>query len=352
MDPQPDKTKEIADNENEEEFLPEHTISMRKALAYCSKLIEDHTSSTINISRDGAPTFSVTVDKDAVAAAATIPIQREKALLHFWEKQRQDHCHRDDAETRNAVTIATIDVDSAPTKESSSVAASSTMDPDEFRQTFQNGNIPCLIRGLDRTPYFSSVCGKWRNSPTCKSTVNADAVTCQSTTISTVNRQWFLETLGKDTKVPVRFQVSSCSTTAADLDDDGRAQECETKEMALHEWIDLLDEAKLSVASSFLTSYSQGAYTDPNVHGDYYLKDWHLQSNLRQSTGPVSAQEDLSVLGADVSSLYQVPPYFQYDLLNAFLTKFTHSGDYMFTYVCLFCCYLTLDKYQSCLCSN
>ena len=338
MDPQYNKTTEVSDTGDEEEFLPEHTISMRKALAYCRKLIEDHNSRNINSSMDGAPWFLVAVDKDAFVAATTIPIQREKALLHFWGKQRQDHCFKTDAETRNAVAIATIDVASGAIKASPPVSASSTMGPDEFRRTFQNGNIPCLIRGLDKTPYFSSVCAKWRTPPTRKSTENADAATRHAATINTVNRQWFLETVGKDTKVPVRYQVSSCSTTGADLDDDGRAQECETKEMALHEWIGLLDEGKLSDASPLVTSSSSDVCANPSVRGDFYLKDWHLQSNLRQSTEQVSTEKNLVVLGLDGYPIYQVPPYFQYDLLNAFLTKFTDSGDYMFTYVCLCSC--------------
>ena len=287
----------------DELFLPEHTISMRKALAYCQDLFQERTNS--KCVEDASPSFLVVVGKEAGDSAVTIPSQRQKALLHFWKQQ--DALLANNNETK----ITTIDVASSST-------SPFTLDPIEFRQRFQNGNLPCLIRGLDKTPYFSSVCAKWRRSSPSPENGSYPAIK------NGVNRNWFLEHVRRDTKVPVRFQVST-SQAAAGLDGDGRAQECETKEMVLHEWIDLLDEARLGA------SPSAGF---PSHHGDYYLKDWHLQSNLRQSAHlaePSTKHQTQSPSLGD-GALYHVPPYFEHDLLNAFLIKFTQSGDYMFTY--------------------
>ena len=80
--------------------------------------------------------------------------------------------------------------------------------------------------------------------------------------------------------------------------------------MSLANWIDFLDQA----------AKGEEEENGKNSSGEYYLKDWHLQSHLREQSTETTAP------------LYRVPPHFQYDLLNAFLTKFTKNGDYMFTY--------------------
>lgn len=258
-----------AEQENEDAFLPEHTISMRNALQYCQELVLQIKSTT----GDNLPLIHVS--EGAAESALTLPRQRRHALKAFWERQ--------------ASGSGSVIVD---------VGTSAAPDALQFKKEFQFGNVPCLIRGLDRVS-FALVCDKWR---------------LKDETGTTTKRDWFRDALGDDALVPVRYQPS----TLASLDDDGRAEECDTKEMSLASWIGMLDEAK---SPSSAPNSDDDATT---VHGEYYLKDWHLQSHLRDlAKGGTSNEAD--------SSLYQVPPYFQYDLLNAFLTKFT-KGDYKFTY--------------------
>ena len=335
---------DVAPNKEDEteQFLPEHTISMRKALSYCRNLVAEHASNDSTLVE--ARSILVTVDQEAAEAATSLVVHREKSLRCFWEQQCRDlQCCSDKSKRENGASIATIDVTPVENQETPSTPAS-TMDPVEFRKVFQNGNVPCRIRGLDKTRSFSSVCAKWRTlqEHTKESSKTRDAVTNATNTVVEVNRNWFLESLGKDSKVPVRFQESSCSQSDAALDEDGRAQECETIEMSLYEWIDLLDETQVSASSPCLSSTSSSwkDESNPNQPESYYLKDWHLQSTLRRSAldriSPVEAmQGNLSSCDTNGSLLYEVPAYFQYDLLNAFLTKFTDSGDYMFTYVSL-----------------
>lgn len=252
--------------------------------------------------KDGSPCPLVVIGKDAEESANTIPNQRQLALVRFWEQQDAWLKNQQDGTADRATSITAIDMTSFA---KTSPPASDSV---EFRKRFHNGNLPCLIRGLDTTPYFSSVCAKWR----CALAGGAEHGTIPARMKRAINRNWFLEHVGKETKVPVRFQ-SSTSEVVAGLDEDGRAEECETKEMSLHKWVDLLDEA-----------IQDGPYLCYQQHGDYYLKDWHLQSKLSETSGLEATSDD--------GILYHIPPYFQHDLLNDFLTKFTQSGDYMFTY--------------------
>lgn len=284
-------------SKEDDEHLPEHTIAMRRALIYCQDL-------AVHIS----PFMAIKIDKNAAKVATTVPLQRQESLIRFWEQRKvvlQEFCRAQIDNNNNIKILHAADLNAV-----------------EFRKTFQIGNVPCLIRGLDETSFFCTLCSKW-----------------QSTGPNKVNRKWFLDHVGADTRVPVRFQST---TTSSELDVDGRAEECETREMNMSEWIELLDN-----------HWSEEDDGDSTQHdrSNYYLKDWHLQSHLREQQQQQQQQRqrlplqnekraeeeatEHSTNSTDFTSdgaLYQVPPCFEFDLLNAFLTKFTTSGDYMFTY--------------------
>ena len=138
----------------------------------------------------------------------------------------------------------------------------------EFRRKFHRGNLPCRIRGLDGHQ-FAALSTQWRAGD------------------GAINRDWFCNVVGDDTTVPVRQQ-----TTGA-IDQDGRAEECKTLEYSMRQWADC----------------------EPGPH--LYLKDWHLVKHLQER--------------GICETLYEVPEFFQRDLLNGFLTRVT-GGDYKFVY--------------------
>ena len=118
------------------------------------------------------------------------------------------------------------------------------MDTYKFKQQYINRNIPCIIQGMDKT-HFADISTQWR------------CTNHQMSNDTQINTDWFTRFVGNDTLVPVRFDLGS-NHDANLLDDDGRAQECETKQMKLSEWIFDTDTTK-----------SSG-----------YLKDWHLVEYL------------------------------------------------------------------------
>jgi hypothetical protein len=142
--------------------------------------------------------------------------------------------------------------------------------PQEFRERFHNQNLPCLINGLE---CFDGTNRHWRKES------------------GSVNRTWFSEQVGEETLVPLRYQPQPSA-----LDSDGRATECQTRNVSMKEWIQILE-------------------TDGE--NSYYLKDWQLILQLEEREF--------------TSQLYTCPEVFQYDLLNSFLMKFTR-GDYRFCY--------------------
>lgn len=140
--------------------------------------------------------------------------------------------------------------------------------PSEFRRKFHQGNLPCKLLGLNCRE-FAELSTKW---------VSSDG---------TINRDWFLDIVGGDTMVPVRKQSSGT------MDDEGRTEECETVKCSMRMWTNSKPEPHL------------------------YLKDWHLVKHL----------QDRGI----VQPLYDVPDYFQRDILNMFLARVT-GGDYKFVY--------------------
>ncbi|OEU22904.1 Clavaminate synthase-like protein [Fragilariopsis cylindrus CCMP1102] len=189
-----------------------------------------------------------------------------------------------------------------------------------FKDKFQNLNVPCLITGLDRSSHFDFVNKNWRNHRNDDTDKNKNENNIRKN--SKVNRKWFVDELGKDLLVPLRYTPRSSSTdinndndndgedttattTAPPLDEDGRAIECETREKK---------------ESSIL----------------YYLKDWHLQqiyplSSSSSSSSLNSKLDENKTQQALDDDLYSCPEIFDYDILNSFLSKFT-KGDYRFCY--------------------
>jgi hypothetical protein len=245
-----------------------------------------------------------------------------------------------------------------------------------FKDKFQNKNVPCLIKGLDRSSHFDFVNKNWRNSRNSNDTdtdtdKNKNNIGGED---SKVNRKWFLDELGKDFLVPLRYSPRSSTadinndndddttrtTAPSPLDEDGRAIECETREVTMKEWITLLDEENSSSLSS--SSHSLHVSEKNQSHRKkeessilYYLKDWHLQQMYPLSSSSSSnantkrdektqqvSEESSSLFPPSPSpnnddslcsscSLYSCPDIFGYDLLNSFLKKFT-KGDYRFCY--------------------
>lgn len=155
----------------------------------------------------------------------------------------------------------------------------------EFKQRYIIHNVPCIVQGLGES-CFADISSQWRSAD------------------NQINTDWFSRFIGNDTLVPIRIDNS----IGNELDDDGRADECETKQMKLGEWI----------------SQSERSEEDPtndNVTQQIgYLKDWHLVQYLKSSNAPRSLP------------LYTTPDCFQRDLLNNFLQRYSEGGDYKFVY--------------------
>jgi len=164
-----------------------------------------------------------------------------------------------------------------------------------------------------------------------------NAVNDFSTGPSKVNRKWFLDELGEECLVPLRYsprvgnQGDSCSEFS--LDEDGRAMECETKEVCMKEWIHMLTETQYQREKSVTNAHFTGCNKINQENTIYYLKDWHLQQRYPLANAGNSTCGKLPVRSRTHSSclLYDTPEFFGHDLLNSFLTRFT-TGDYRFCY--------------------
>lgn len=191
-----------------------------------------------------------------------------------------------------------------------------------------------------------------------------------------INRQWFVAALGEETIVPVRYHATpsllssrqaslrdhdgqsqrndqdaalASVTEAYQLDEEGRATECETKHISIKAWVEMMEEQSRGEkgakgSEKLLESTTKGLgrrNTSLSILSNhstrdgspYYLKDWHLQLELekRSMTKVPNMNYTVSDEGRDDVPLYTCPPIFEYDLLNSFLLKFT-KGDYRFCY--------------------
>ena len=167
----------------------------------------------------------------------------------------------------------------------------------DFKRKYCIRNVPCIIRGLDQLN-FKDVSFNWTMTDTTSSPSNE----------SRINTEWFERHVGPDTMVPVRIDQRN------ELDEDGRAEECETMMMSLKDWITSCQE-----------KISNGEETSTE-----YLKDWHLvqlMKSKRSGTCDVATNDAKSRF-----PLYNTPEYFKNDILNNFLERYSDGGDFMFTY--------------------
>ena len=164
-----------------------------------------------------------------------------------------------------------------------------TYDAYKFKQQYINRNIPCIIRGLDQS-HFKDISIQWRTQEKNDDSNNSS---------NTINTEWFSKYVGNDTLVPVRIDNIDGSTG---LDEDGRAEECQTKHMKLSEWISQCQEPSSCAG---------------------YLKDWHLVQFLSNN----STERPRPTL-----PLYTLPTFFERDVLNNFLQRYSDGGDYKFCY--------------------
>jgi len=211
----------------------------------------------------------------------------------------------------------------------------------QFKQQYISRNVPCVIRGLDNS-HFAEISNQWRSkvhhsddttsggnnqsrSQENIKKVNENELESRSSLNGTkINTEWFRRFVGNDTLVPVRidnFGTRGVFNNEDDqkgelngLDEEGRAQECETKQMKLTEWIIRCQKQSLNV-------------DDPtNNMQSGYLKDWHLVQYLSKK------QNAHSIEPSPFLPLYTTPIFFDRDLLNNFLHRYSDGGDYKFTY--------------------
>jgi hypothetical protein len=197
-------------DEEEDVFLSQHTLAMRRALQACCQAATP--------SWDGW-----TLDAAAV---------HDAQLSHLQER-------------RHASYKAVHD-DSCPL---ASVHYQQHQDDDarwaaDFRTRFHQTNLPCRVHGLAEASFFTYVQTQWA-SPTRW-------------------RTWMRRYVGATTRLPVRVAAA-----AAALDDQGRATECETVQVSLQDWISYLDaEAGTKLEKDYLKDWHLEAWLVQQTDSD------------------------------------------------------------------------------------
>jgi hypothetical protein len=247
------------------EDLPTHTLYMRHAFEHCVQMQDAWQSQP-----RAKPFWLDTSQREAASALAE---KRQESCQSFWENDSS-------VLQMEIVDYATIHA------------------PHHFRKKFLYQNLPCLVQGLaadnkgagssNSQSCFHSILQKWRHPDTGK-----------------INPEWFLQHVGEETLVPLRYQKQELdkNSTALNLDEEGRAEECETRNVSLKQWVDMLRNDKSS---------------EKQPLSSLYLKDWHLVSVLQDKN-------------SNQLPLYHCPAIFDHDLLNSFQTTFC-NGDYKFCY--------------------
>lgn len=242
-----------------DDILSEHSLSMRKAARYCLSVLSK-SKYVVKLTR-------IRLHPTKTGFLKSQRDRRIQAYNEFWARESQS-----DFPSWN----------------------SSDLSRQAFSKEFEGSNIPCLINfENDKIGCFEFLNQNWRQDLKKGNGISSND------TIG-VNREWFLDTMGPDRPVPIRIQPSNQDTSII-LDEDGRAMECRTQNLALQEWVDLLDRAD---DKQLLLS-------------NQYLKDWHLQLWLQSEGHP---------------PVYDFPSFFGHDLLNDFQTRFYPNGDYRFCY--------------------
>jgi hypothetical protein len=155
----------------------------------------------------------------------------------------------------------------------------------DFYRNYIIPNRPCLIRS--NAHYFDEARRLWINDQT-----------------GSIQRHWFLENLGGSMSVPVTVSENSSSATSNSSTSNRDVQ------MSISEWIELLRQKQTSPS------------TPTTDTSKYYLKDWHFLFYLDEFT-------EIDVVNN--KPIYSVPPHFEHDILNSFVSRFIHF-DYRFVY--------------------
>ena len=176
-------------NKDEEEFLSEHTIAMRKALAACQSLLAEQQGDEVS-----SPQFSLHPNSEAAQCAllSKLRYNRQETVEKWYE---------------NIFGMETIRVQDLTDEKTS-----------DFRRRFHQLNQPCRLSGMNES-CFARVHETWANPERF--------------------RQWIRGIMGtSEICLPVRRTAGSSTVC---LDAGGRATECTTVHMNLDEWIVYLD---------------------------------------------------------------------------------------------------------------
>ena len=210
-------------HENDDEFLSDHTIAMRKAVSVCQSLLADS-----NKEEKGTTSASTMLSSIQSKKLQLDPTAIEKGKLLNLHHTREKALE----EWKN------LSFETLHTKDLKSVW--------EFRQKFHQSNRPCRIEGLTDDASFGRVQKLWGTPEQMRQFVKG------------------ISPPGNVAWLPVRRRRQSTAMDGT-LDPDGRATECDTVKMTVQEWISYLEE----------TTHNHAALGDK-----YYLKDWHLESWL------------------------------------------------------------------------
>ena len=359
---------DVIDIYEDDLYLSDHSQSMRRACDYCIKLFrrlgaetDANTDANVNantkriklrsILRKGYPGSD---DLHLRGTSKEQHRQRTDAYCDFWDPTKQKTNSSDVVSDSVSVPpnehTATIKMETIQVELVINNDAYQKISPAQvrsFKHRFQNLNVPCLITGLDQSPHFQFVNQHWRNQ---SGNEPKDSL-ASKTTSSKIHREWFQKDLGVDFLVPLRYsplgEEGGGPGSQLSLDEDGRAMECETKEVPVKDWISMLEAShrlqQKSGGDAKNHRCCNGTVQATVCEGEqnetiYYLKDWHLQQRYT-SPANESTNEDWSPrIGVSFDgssnpdcSLYKVPEFFGRDLLNSFLTRFT-KGDYRFCY--------------------
>lgn len=238
----------------------------------------------------------------------------------------------------------------------------------QFKKEFLYSNIPCLILNLNEQE-FKPVSTKWvKRRVTPKQVIpldlggktddrdyhdDGDCKLC-------INTEWFLQELGSTTIVPVRRNPQRSNFhreqhlkqeldddnnsqgilegDGDELDEDGRATECETIQMTMEEWIYYLSELRSQQHDMNNHHLTMKVGDEMKLlDSTLYLKDWHLQNILESSNKwSIDCLDDAkhytssSAISAK-ETLYTIPQIFAGDIFNPFLLS-NNGGDYRFVY--------------------
>jgi JmjC domain, hydroxylase len=343
-------------DEESDRYLSNHCVAMRRALQHCLDKSRDLKTSYRSSSIDGQEAH----DGDRAADDGTVRHHLRQAQdaardLPRYRSDNLDSFHASALSENERPSIAVLET-------------LSQTSPFAFRRAFEHANLPCkVVLGLPNN-FFGKVQQHWvvkrsRNrsgmvSSHWRDRLDSENAAGSTSTRQAVNRSWFVDTLGPETAVPVRTDPMSAAAaqeacpdreTAVHVpagvqtgpDADGRATESETKNMALREWIGLLDSANTSLADQGERATDAARLASV---ASLYLKDWHLQSIVNRHNRTTArsvmknTKDDESTNVSVVTGLYRVPALFGHDLLNHFLTTFfvdddgNYISDYYFCY--------------------